>query len=128
MGYEKGFAMNIQVQGRHLVVTEALRQHTELLLGRLGRQFPAIRHGHVTLTAEQPGLRADIRVWAEGLDLRSEDQGDDLYAALSRAASKLERRLQKHTDRSYRFGNHHGQHDSPRYPPHRRQATLRPET
>jgi ribosomal subunit interface protein len=106
LGYEKGFAMNIQVQGRHLVVTEALRQHTELLLGRLGRQFPAIRHGHVTLTAEQPGLRADIRVWAEGLDLRSEDQGDDLYAALSR----------------------HGQHDSPRYPPHRRQATLRPET
>ncbi|WP_309715384.1 ribosome-associated translation inhibitor RaiA [Armatimonas sp.] len=112
--------MNIQVQGRHLVVTEALRQHTELLLGRLGRQFPAIRHSHVTFTAEQQGLRADIRVWAEGLDLRTGEQSGDLYSALSRATSKLERRLQKHSDRSYRFGNHHGQHESPRYPLHRR--------
>lgn len=102
--------MNIQLQGRHMEISEALRQHSELLLGRLGRQFPAIRHSHVTLTVSASAHIADIRVWAEGLDLRSTDQGGDMYTALSRAAGKLERRLQKLSDRHYRFGNHHGQY------------------
>ena len=120
--------MNIQVQGRHLVVSEVLRQHTELVMQRLSRQFPSIRYSHVTLTSGRLEQVVDIRVWAEGLDLRSQGQGPDLYSALSRAAGKLERRLQKGNDRHYRFGNHHGQHESPRYPQDRPLARLRPET
>ncbi|MBB6049127.1 ribosome hibernation-promoting factor, HPF/YfiA family [Armatimonas rosea] len=120
--------MNIQVQGRHLVVSDVLRQHAELVLQRLGRQFPAIRHGHITLTLGRQEHQVDIRVWAEGLDLRSEAHGEDLYAALSRAAGKLERRLQKGNDRNYRFGNHHGQHATLRCPDQRPLARLRPET
>jgi ribosomal subunit interface protein len=120
--------MNIQIQGRHLVVPEVLQQHVELLMLRLGRQFPAIRHSHVTLATERQESTVDIRVWAAGLDLRSHGQGGDLYTALLCALGKLERRLQKNSDRHYRFGNHHGQHESLRYPPERLLARLRPET
>nr|WP_309695216.1 ribosome-associated translation inhibitor RaiA [Armatimonas sp.] len=120
--------MNIQIQGRHLVVNEVLRQHTELLMGRLARQFPTIRHSHVTLSSERQQYTVTIRVWSEGLDLRSEDEGGDIYTTLSRAAGKLERRLQKRTDRHYRFGNHHGQHASLRCPPDRPLVRPRLET
>jgi ribosomal subunit interface protein len=120
--------MNIQVQGRHFVVSDVLRQHAELLMHRLGRQFPAIRHGHVTLTRGRLEHQVDIRVWAEGLDLSSQAQGEELYTALSRAAGRLERRLQRGSDRSYRFGNHHGQHATPRCPDPRPPAPRRQET
>jgi putative sigma-54 modulation protein len=120
--------MNIQIQGRHLVVTESLRQYTELRLSRLARQFPGIRYVHVTLSGQGPQHEARLRVWAEGLDLRSQEEGVDMYTALSRAVGKLERRLQKGTDRHYRFGNHHGQHATLRCPPDRPLARLRPET
>ena len=128
MFFEKGFAMNLQVQGRHLDITETLREHIELLGRRLGRQFPAVRHTHVTLTREHSHCRVDIRIWAEGLELQSEEQGSELYTTLARAMGKLERRLQKASDRHYRFGNHHGQYASLRCPNQRPPARLRPET
>ena len=55
--------MNIQIQGRHLVVTETLRQHTELLTNRLVRQFPAIGDSHITLSSERQQYTVTILAW-----------------------------------------------------------------
>lgn len=107
--------MNIQVQGRRLVISDVLRQHTEHQLSRLAESRPELKHVVAHLSISRQGHRVELRLWGDNLELCSEEQGTDMYSCVIRATEKLERQLQKFYDRHYRFGNHHGQHDSPRY-------------
>ena len=100
--------MDITVKGRHLDVTERLRQHVVDKLAKLERFMAGGMKAtrlDVEICAERNPRQADQRerveltCHAKGTVIRAEAAAPDAYAALDVAAARLESRLRKAADR-----------------------------
>jgi putative sigma-54 modulation protein len=90
--------VNIIVAGRHIEVTDALRARATAKAGRLARHFEQVQKAQVLLQVEPyPGRNqvAEVTVWADGVVLRGEEAGEDMYAAIDLAVAKIERQIGK---------------------------------
>lgn len=90
--------MQIIVAGRHVEVTDALRKRVTEKVGRLGRHFEQVHKAQAVLRVEpHPGRNqvVEVTVWADGIVLRGEEAGEDMYAAIDLVAAKLERQISK---------------------------------
>jgi putative sigma-54 modulation protein len=113
--------MDVQVRGKGVVVTEALRQHADRKVNKLTKHFHNLTGAMVTQTIQGKMHRVEVQLEGDGVKVRCEDRGDDLYAAMDRVVDKLERQMQKYKNRSGRAGHHHygahGEVASPRTAP-----------
>ncbi|MDR7482850.1 MAG: ribosome-associated translation inhibitor RaiA [Armatimonadota bacterium] len=94
----------VRVQGKHLVVTDALRQYVEQKITRLTRYLDYIQEAQVVLSTTRDRVAGrtmgvEITVWRDGLVLRAEEFSDDMYASIDLAAEKLERQIEKYRSR-----------------------------
>jgi putative sigma-54 modulation protein len=117
--------MDVQVRGKGITVTEAMREYAVRRVGKLTKHFATLHGAHVALCVEGQTQRVEVLLEGDGVKARCEDRGPDLYAAIDRVADKLERQMQKHKGRSHRNGhtNHHAHHHH--YGHHGEVATLR---
>lgn len=91
--------MQISVTGRHIDVTEALKNYVESKFIRLERHFDHVTNVHVILGLEKINKKAEATVHISGAKLFAEDHQEDMYAAIDGLIDKLDRQVRRHKER-----------------------------
>lgn len=91
--------MNLEMTGRHVEITPALREFAEEKLAKLDKLLDGPLDVHVVLEIEKHRHIAEIQVKSGSLSLASSMETGDLYASIGEVADKLERLAVKHKDK-----------------------------
>jgi putative sigma-54 modulation protein len=96
--------MNVAISGRHIDVTDAIRNHVQSGLERIRRHFDRVIDVDVVLDVEKRKHRqmAEINLRANGLRINAKESSSDMYTSIDAAIAKIERQITKHKDRIYR--------------------------
>lgn len=96
--------MQINVHGKDLTVTDALRTYVEKKIGRLDERYDlqALSPATVTLSVQRGQHIVEVTLPFNHLVLRAEERTDDMYAAIDLVADKLERQIRKYKTRIHR--------------------------
>lgn len=92
--------MQISVTGRHIEVTESLKDYVETKFEKLERHFDNVTDVHVILTVEKLNQKADATVQISGAILFAEDTQEDMYVAIDNLVDKLDRQIIKHKEKT----------------------------
>jgi putative sigma-54 modulation protein len=100
--------MRLQVKGKNVEVSEAIRTYAEEKLGRLDRQLADPTRVELELAVEKnPSIAdnhvAEATVWTKGPVLRAKEASGDMRASIDLLVDKLERQVSR-----YREKRHHG--------------------
>ena len=88
--------MNLNITGRHVEVTPAIREYVTSKLDRVIRHFDNVTSVAVILSVEKLKQKAEVTVHLPGKDIFVEAIDEDLYAAIDGLGDKLDRQIQKH--------------------------------
>ncbi|MQY51869.1 ribosome-associated translation inhibitor RaiA [Rhodocyclus tenuis] len=88
--------MNLQISGRHLEVTPAIREYLSVKLERVVRHFDHVIDVAATLSVDKLKKKAEVTVHLSGKDIHVEAIEEDLYAAMDSLVDKLDRQVQKY--------------------------------
>ena len=91
--------MQINVTGRHVDVTEALRNYVTDKFLRLERHFDQVMDVHVILSVEKLVQKAESTVQVNGATLFADDSQENMYAAIDGLIDKLDRQIIKHKEK-----------------------------
>lgn len=92
--------MRLSITGRHLAVTEALRNYVTNKMTRLERHYDHITNVQVVLAVNKVAQSAEAIVHAgHGTEIFADAEADDMYAAIDALADKLDRQLIKHKEK-----------------------------
>ena len=91
--------MTIEITGRKIEVTPALRSFTEKKLKKLDRLLDGITEAHVILTVEKHRHTAEILVKSRLARLSGSETTSDLYASIGNVLEKIERQAKKLKDK-----------------------------
>jgi len=104
--------MRLDITGRHIEVTPALRKFAEEKLIKLERLLEGPVEIHVVLEVEKHRQTAEIQVKSRSAFFSGKQETDDLYASINEVADKLERQALKHKEKIH----DHKHRKSPRDP------------
>lgn len=85
--------MNIELTGRHVKVTDALRERVERRVARLDERLDAPARASVALEVEKSAHRCEILLRAGGEEFFAKTENRDMYAAIDGAAEKVSRQI-----------------------------------
>lgn len=104
--------MNIQVNGIHIDIGDALREHvTERLTTGVAKYFDRPVDSIVSFSREGHELKCDSSVHlSSGITLQAAGQSEEIYAAFDKSADRLEKRLRRYKGR---LKNHHNANKDP---------------
>ena len=91
--------MNIQVRGRNIEVTGALKEYVEKRLGKLDKYFENLGDAQVTLSVEKDTHRIEVTIPINGMILRGEESTGDMYSSTDLVVEKLEKQIVKYKGR-----------------------------
>lgn len=107
-------ALKITVQGKHLEVTDAIKDHAEEKIGHALQPFEestAIREVDVKFSARggektlgPKAQKVEVTVYTARGVFRVEDQEENLYASIDKVADKLSRKMRKTKERTTKKG------------------------
>jgi len=98
--------MQLTVHGRHLEVTDWIRQYIEKKVNRLERYLPQVQELRAELTQSETRAAADrytaqITLWANGQILRAEESTSDIFASIDATIDKMANQLQRFKGRRF---------------------------
>lgn len=92
--------MKYNIRGDKMVVTEAIRDYAEEKLGKLEKYFKDDEVTANVLTRVRGNSQiVEVTIPTSKFVLRSEEENDDLYAAIDLVSDKLERQIRKNKTR-----------------------------
>ncbi len=91
--------MQVQITGRHVELSEALKSRVERELSAFERYFENIVFCHVVFAEEKVGHSATLDVKVHGDVLSVTAKGENPFAALELATDKMKRRLKDYKTR-----------------------------
>ncbi len=91
--------MNVEITGRHVVITPAIRTYVMKRLRKFDKFFGADASFHVIIDVEKERHTAEILLKSKLLDLTGKGETGDMYSSIVRAVEKLERRAIKSKSR-----------------------------
>ncbi|WP_428355468.1 ribosome hibernation-promoting factor, HPF/YfiA family [Methyloprofundus sp.] len=91
--------MQVNVTGRHVEVTKAMKQHVDDKISKIMRHFDHVTDIHVILTVEKLEQKAEATVQISGAKLFADDVQEDMYAAIDNMVDKLDRQIIKHKEK-----------------------------
>ena len=99
--------MRLQVKGKNVEVTEAIRSYAETKLARLDKQLAAPTRVEVELAVEKNPSIADNHVaegtiWTKGPVLRAREASTDMRASIDLLTDKLERQVVRYREKRRR--------------------------
>lgn len=94
--------MNVKVLGKDIKITKALKEVIEKKLNKLDKYFKPEVEAHVTLSVIKNTHSIEITIPFNGVFLRAEEKGDDMYVASDLILDKLERQIRKQKTRMER--------------------------
>jgi putative sigma-54 modulation protein len=91
--------MQLDITGRHIEITPALREFAEEKLAKLGRLLDDPIEVHVVLAIEKHRHMAEVQVKSRNAVFAGTQETGDLYASIGEVADKLERQVLKHKEK-----------------------------
>jgi putative sigma-54 modulation protein len=92
--------MQLQVKGRNLEVSDAIRSYAEEKLGKLERQLPDPRVELELAVEKNPSIAenhvAEATIWTKGPVLRAREASSDMRASIDQLVAKLERQVARY--------------------------------
>ena len=98
--------MKMEIRGKNVEVTEALRDYTQKRISKLEKYFEEIRTAHVTMSLEGEGQKVEVTIPLNGVILRGEETTEDMYMSVDMVLDKLEKQIEKF--RSKLLNRHRG--------------------
>lgn len=93
--------MKIIFKGKHIEVTDAMRNYIEKKLSKIERHFDHILEVIVTLSVEKNSQIVEATLQASRALIRAEEETDDMYTSIDKVADKLERQIQKYKEKYF---------------------------
>lgn len=96
--------MRLQVKGKNVEVSDAIRSYAEEKLGRLERQLADPTRVELELAVEKnPSIAdnhvAEATIWTKGPVLRAKEASSDMRASIDLLADKLERQVTRYREK-----------------------------
>ena len=92
--------MKYNIRGDKMVITEAIKDYTETKLGKLEKYFKDDDiTANVLARVRGNSQIVEVTIPTDKFILRSEEENDDLYAAIDLVTDKLERQIRKNKTR-----------------------------
>lgn len=96
--------MKIQVRGRNVETTDALKDYIGKRLGKLDKYIDNLGEAQVTLTVERGFHRIEVTIPINGMILRGEESTGDMYASTDLVVEKLEKQIEKYKGKLQKRG------------------------
>lgn len=91
--------MQINISGRHVEVTDSMREYVASKIERLTHHHDRITSTNVILSVDKLIQKAEATIHVSGKDVFAEATNEDLYAAIDALVDKLDRQLIKHKEK-----------------------------
>ena len=103
--------MNLQVKGRNIAITEALRSYADEKLQKLGKNLNSATQLELELFCEKnPSIAdnqvAEATIFTKGPVLRAKGASADMYASIDLVADKLNRQVKKYRSKLVSHNSH----------------------
>jgi len=82
--------------GRHIELTEPLKQYVQDKLLHLKHSFDQVVDVHVVLSVEKFRQRCEITIQANGMTIHGRHETEDMYASIDGVVDKLNRQLKRY--------------------------------
>lgn len=105
--------MNLNITGRHVEVTPAIRDYVTSKLDRVIRHFDNVTSVAVILSVEKLKQKAEVTLHVRGKDIFVESDDADLYAAIDTMTDKLDRQVQKYKQKQADHNHETIKHQAP---------------
>ena len=104
----------VRVTGRHVSITDAIREYANSKLQHIHLDYPRIIEAHVILDVSKHRHLAEIVLQcANHITIEADEECDDMYAAIDGVVAKIARQMRKYKTkmlRSHRPRRHEAQH------------------
>lgn len=94
--------MKIEIRGKNIEITEALREYATKRLSKLEKYIDDVKTAQVALSVEKDRHRVEVTIPLNGVILRGEESGENMYASIDIVVEKLEKQIEKYRTRLYR--------------------------
>ncbi len=91
--------MNIIITGRHLELTENLKDYAEGKIKRFKKYLANITEAIVTLSVEKYRHKAEVLLRVNGVMIQAESVTGEMYSSIDDVVEKLERQIKKYKDK-----------------------------
>jgi putative sigma-54 modulation protein len=91
--------MNLNLTGRHLEITPAIREHILSKLDKVKRHFDNVIDINVILSVDKLVQKAEANVHVSGKNIFAETADDNLYVAIDALVDSLDRQVLKHKEK-----------------------------
>lgn len=88
--------MQVNVRSRKNAVTPAMREYAEKRLNKFDKMMGGVDEVSVLHDVVKDTHTVEVTIFVDGVILRSEVSGEDMYACVDGAVDKLERQVRKH--------------------------------
>ena len=87
--------MQVQISGRHMEMTDALKAYVENGLGKLRTHFDKVIDADVVLSVEKHRHIAEMTLHANGIRIHGKESSPDMYASVDAVLEKLDRQVRR---------------------------------
>jgi putative sigma-54 modulation protein len=91
--------MNLNLTGRHLEITPAIREHVISKLDKVKRHFDNVIDINVILSVDKLIQKAEASVHLSGKTIFAETEDSNLYVAIDALVDSLDRQVLKHKEK-----------------------------
>ncbi len=91
--------MNLNLTGRHLEITPAIRDHVTSKLDKVKRHFDNVIDINVILSVDKLVQKAEGTVHVSGKNIFAETEDSNLYVAIDALVDSLDRQVLKHKEK-----------------------------
>lgn len=91
--------MNVTISGRHIDITDGMREHIGLGLVKVKEHFSKVIDVDIILDVQRHQHIAEINLHANGIRINAKESSGDLYSSIDSALSKIDKQVRKHKDR-----------------------------
>src|SRR5512135_1790091 len=92
--------MNLNLTGRHLEITPAIREHVLAKLDKVKRHFDNVIDINVILSVDKLKQQAEASVHVSGKTIFAETEDSNLYVAIDNLVDSLDRQILKHKEKN----------------------------
>ncbi len=88
--------MNINVRGKNVEVTNALKEYVQKRIGKLEKYLGPLQEVQVTLVVEKNNHKVEVTIPLNGIIIRGEESSTDMYSSVDLVFEKLEKQITKY--------------------------------
>lgn len=96
--------MHLSITGRHVEVTDAIKDYLEKRTGKVRRHFDQIINIHVILSIEKGRHLAEMTLQGNNFVFNGHEETRDMYTSIDSVVDKIEKQVKRYKDR---ISDHH---------------------